>query len=60
VNNAYLLSEPEINAYTDLAKNVDNPFISGTTSAPSVGSVYRFPISNSETTYSVKSTIIYF
>jgi hypothetical protein len=45
VNNAYLLSEPyEINAYTDLAKNVDNPFISGTTSAPSVGSAYRFQL----------------
>jgi hypothetical protein len=61
VNNAYLLSEPyEINAYTDLAKNVDNPFISGTTSAPSVGSAYRFQLVIPKQQCEYKSTIIYF
>jgi hypothetical protein len=45
------------NLYVDFAKTVSDPFISGTTTAPSVGNGLRLPIALSETAYSVDVTL---
>lgn len=45
------------NLYTDFAKTVPDPFISGTTTAPSITLGQRLPILVSETDYSVDVTL---
>jgi hypothetical protein len=45
------------NLYTDFAKTVSDPFISGTTTAPSVTLGQRLPVLVSETAYSVDVTL---
>jgi hypothetical protein len=54
----YVMYEPYYeNLYVDFAKTVSDPFISGTTTAPSVGNGLRLPIADNETAYSVDVTL---
>ena len=53
-NHKYVMSEPyKANFYSDFAKTVPNPFISGTTSAPDLGVGFRFSILEHTSEYSV-------
>jgi hypothetical protein len=54
----YVMYEPYYeNLYVDFAKTVADPFISGTTTAPSVTLGQRLPVLVSETAYSVDVTL---
>jgi len=56
----YVMYEPYYdNLYIDFAKTVADPFISGTTTAPSVFNGTRLPISLNETAFSVDVTLPY-
>lgn len=56
----YVMYEPYYdNLYIDFAKTVADPFISGTTTAPSVLNGVRLPIALNETTFSVDVTLPY-
>ena len=56
----YVMYEPYYdNLYIDFAKTVADPFISGTTTAPSVLNGTRLPIALNETVFSVDVTLPY-
>ena len=57
-NHRYVMYEPYFeNLYTDFAKTVSDPFLSGTSSAPSLDSGSRFPVAYTTTAYSVNVTL---
>jgi hypothetical protein len=54
----YVMYEPYFeNLYTDFAKTVPDPFLSGTSSAPSLDVGSRFPVAYTTTAYSVNVTL---
>jgi hypothetical protein len=58
LNHRYIMSEPIINNfYTDFAKSVSNPFISGTTSAPTVTVGNRLPLIDHISNFSVNVSL---
>ena len=57
-NHRYVMYEPYFeNLYTDFAKTVPDPFLSGTSSAPAVTAGARFPVAYTTTAYSVNVTL---